>query len=561
MINEILCNFYKTTLKTCKEKIRKMEATNAGTISRSTSTEAGGSSSSSSDCGAVMADASATPSKTAKRTSNMNSSSKKKSARNSSLTSHEEKKSLDYIDCDAAGSGASGCPRTRDDERVEDGAGGHSSDVIKVIDKSHSPNKNHEEEDGSLSDMNNSGTEDADPLSTTASKPSNKANNTSNAKDPYHYYRVKATAEYTLVNLQDIMDYGMPTQCAGGTPKWLVVEYHDKKGNVSYHRKVIRYKLYERKSRYVDTVAAEFDFPDPNRSELFVVYTDARKTSYRVNYGHDMLRPDEELKYDLDWTDCYFIYKAQDTPLRDNLGKVIKIPEDNGQVFFLCELPNFQEASKSPGKESSALERSASKSSTRKQSRVQGRKSGFHSRASSTSGPQNGEQLKCAFTEEKIANPSDIQIGGLVAGATSSETNDEMNNSANSRTNTEYQAAAPGISIDISDDRENIINIPIEDVADLARASSDVSQKSSPSSMKKTSANNASASSSVKKKKGSRPKNSASKRKSAATVQSTTEDFGDSELFATPTGAGIANLQIDSDDESGVVLYKGNRLH
>ena len=90
----------------------------------------------------------------------------------------------------------------------------------------------------------------------------------------------------------------------------MVVEYHDIKGKISYHRKVIKFKLYERKARYVDTVAAEFNFPEPHRSELFVVYTDARKTSYRVNYGHDMLRPDEELRYDLDWTDCYFIYKS-----------------------------------------------------------------------------------------------------------------------------------------------------------------------------------------------------------------------------------------------------------
>ena len=64
-----------------------------------------------------------------------------------------------------------------------------------------------------------------------------------------------------------------------------MVEFHGYNGIVSYHRKLIAYKLYERKTPYVETVGSEFGFPEPTRSELFVVYTDARKTCYRVSYG------------------------------------------------------------------------------------------------------------------------------------------------------------------------------------------------------------------------------------------------------------------------------------
>ncbi|CAD7961493.1 unnamed protein product [Amoebophrya sp. A120] len=163
----------------------------------------------------------------------------------------------------------------------------------------------------------------------------------SGVDDPFHPYRIKATAQYTLVNLKDVADYGGGQGCSSGAPKWLVVEYHDAAGNITFHRKIIRYKLYERKAKYVDTVAAEFGFPDPKNSELFVVYTDARKTAYRVEEGDDMLQPREEREYDLDWTDCYFIYKPKSVNLRDNAGAIVDIPEENGQVFFLWKLPDL----------------------------------------------------------------------------------------------------------------------------------------------------------------------------------------------------------------------------
>lgn len=93
----------------------------------------------------------------------------------------------------------------------------------------------------------------------------------STAEAHLYAYRVRATAEYTLTNLRDIVDYSSRHTCVSGTPKWLVVEFHDAMGNVSYHRKIIRYKLYERRSRYVDTVATEFGFPEPE--QYFIMIT------------------------------------------------------------------------------------------------------------------------------------------------------------------------------------------------------------------------------------------------------------------------------------------------
>eukprot|EP00392_Amoebophrya_sp_AT5.2_P007470 g7485.t1 len=163
----------------------------------------------------------------------------------------------------------------------------------------------------------------------------------SSSRDLYHPWRIKATAHYTLVNLRDIADYGGGQGCSSGTPKWLVVEYHDAKGCVTFHRKIIRYKLYERSCKYVETVASEFGFPEPKNSELFVVYTDARKTAYRVEEGDDMLQPREERHFDLDWTDCYFIYKPKAVPLRNSKGREVSVPVKNGDVFFLNELPDL----------------------------------------------------------------------------------------------------------------------------------------------------------------------------------------------------------------------------
>ena len=50
-----------------------------------------------------------------------------------------------------------------------------------------------------------------------------------------------------------------------------------------------------------------------------------------------MLRPDEELRYDLNWTDCFFIYKPREYKLKNNKQSIVNVPEENGRIFFLID--------------------------------------------------------------------------------------------------------------------------------------------------------------------------------------------------------------------------------
>ncbi|CAD7961498.1 unnamed protein product [Amoebophrya sp. A25] len=463
LINEILCEFYEAVIKECDAAIASYSTSSGATSSTSSSSSSGGAGTSASS--STTAGTAGAGSSDESGGSSSSSASTSSSSGPGAVSSHDEPSS-------SSGTSSTSAGVVTGTSREQAGGSSSSSSTACAYQDAHQP------------------------------------------------YRIKATAEYTLVNLKDIIDYGGGHGCTSGAPKWLVVEYHDSTGKVSYHRKIIRFKLYERKAKYVETVATEFGFPDPKNSELFVVYTDGRKTSYRVEEGDDMLQPREERDFDLDWTDCYFIYKGKDVPLLNNFGVPVKIPEENGQVFFLWILPENKEL--------------VENSEAKKKSSPNGpssRKSGIGQRTSQAAAEiQAGGSSSSSGSSSSPGNTgSGLEASGTIAGPSSASPQQEPASKGGS-------LLEQGNTPERGDDSDSVFAPPSRvqsDTSVFAGGDTDTSKASSPTETISTA------------------------------VPSPVEGVILPDVTQLPHGGGTASLSEYEDlptDDEAVVLYQGNRL-